>query len=203
MSRDAVTYPNAHLPEPARSVADHALRVVDHVSAMLAYWNTEQVCVFANAAYLAWFGKSREQLIGSTMRDLLGPLYALNLPYIQAVLLGEMQVFERTIPNLDGNGARETLATYTPDIVDGEVRGFFVLVADVSRIKLLERELAASRTEAFTLRGLLPICMHCKKIRDGQGRWEALETYIRSRTEAEFSHGICTGCRRSIYPDVP
>ena len=48
--------------------------------------------------------------------------------------------------------------------------------------------------EIRLLRGLLPVCMHCKKIRDGQGSWHPMESYISNRTEARFSHGICPNC---------
>ena len=68
------------------------------------------------------------------MAELLGPLYVLNLPYIQRALAGETQVFERTVPQPDG-GARESLATYTPDVQGGVVRGFFVQVADVTGLR--------------------------------------------------------------------
>ena len=52
-----------------------------------------------------------------------------------------------------------------------------------------------------SLQGLLPICSSCKKIRDEQGKWNQIETYIRSRSEADFSHGICPECARRLYPD--
>jgi PAS domain S-box-containing protein len=198
--------PRVNTPSPG--LAELALRVADHVPAMLAYWNTEQVCLFANQAYLTWFGKSPDQVIGSTMAELLGPIYQLNLPHIRGALTGEVQVFERTIPRPDGDGVRESLATYLPDVVDGVVRGFFVQVADVSALKALERALTESKrqleialSEVRTLEGLLPICMHCKRIRDEQGEWTAVESYVRARTEAEFSHGICPSCFVRHYPE--
>jgi PAS domain S-box-containing protein len=166
------------------------------------------ICLFANAAYKDWFGKSRSALVGSTMRELLGPLFELNLPYIRGALAGEVQVFERSIPQPDGS-VRESLATYTPDIVDGVVHGFFVQVADVTAMKRLQREhqrvigeLEMALREVRTLRGLLPICMHCKKIRDDAGRWTPVEQYVRARTEANFSHGICPDCVERYHPDV-
>jgi hypothetical protein len=50
------------------------------------------------------------------------------------------------------------------------------------------------------LRGLLPICAGCKKIRDDQGYWSQMEVYIRDHSEADFSHGICPSCVRNLYP---
>lgn len=131
-------------------VTDNALYVVDHIPAMVAYWDQDEVCVFANRAYRDWFGKTRNELIGSRLKDLLGPLYALNLPHIQATYRGEIQHFEREIPTPDGR-VRHSIATYTPDIVNGRVRGIFVHVADVTALKQVERELRAAKEEAQKL----------------------------------------------------
>jgi GAF domain-containing protein len=53
--------------------------------------------------------------------------------------------------------------------------------------------------EVKTLQGLLPICAHCKKIRDEQDNWQPMETYISQRSEAQFSHGVCPDCLRKHY----
>lgn len=58
---------------------------------MLAYWDASLRCRFANRAYESWFGVSPEELIGRHMSELLGPLYELNLPYIEGALRGEPQ----------------------------------------------------------------------------------------------------------------
>jgi hypothetical protein len=55
--------------------------------------------------------------------------------------------------------------------------------------------------EVRTLRGIVPICAHCKKIRDDKGYWHQVETYIRTHTEARFSHGICPSCMEKLYPE--
>ncbi|MGB3210636.1 MAG: hypothetical protein WBB19_08040 [Desulforhopalus sp.] len=52
------------------------------------------------------------------------------------------------------------------------------------------------------LEGFLAICSSCKKIRDEHGKWQQLETYIRDRSEARFSHGICPHCAEKLYPEV-
>jgi len=52
------------------------------------------------------------------------------------------------------------------------------------------------------LTGLLPICSQCKKIRDQTGDWQPVETYIRERSAAEFSHGFCPDCLVSLYPEL-
>jgi GAF domain-containing protein len=56
--------------------------------------------------------------------------------------------------------------------------------------------------EIKTLRGLIPICAQCKKIRDDQGYWQRLERYLEDHTEAEFSHGLCPECVKTLYPEL-
>ena len=51
------------------------------------------------------------------------------------------------------------------------------------------------------LRGLLPICAHCKKVRDDHGYWQQVEVYIRDHSQLQFSHGICPECMKKHYPD--
>jgi len=62
-----------------------------------------------------------------------------------------------------------------------------------------EREKAL--LEVKILRGFLPICSSCKKIKDDEGYWSQIESYIRDHSEAEFSHSICPNCAKSLYPD--
>ena len=50
------------------------------------------------------------------------------------------------------------------------------------------------------LEGFLPICASCKMIRDDQGHWQQMESYIHSRSEVQFSHGICPNCAEKLYP---
>lgn len=63
------------------------------------------------------------------------------------------------------------------------------------------RELEQALREVKTLSGLLPICSHCKKIRDDQGYWSGVEQYVSTHTDASFTHGICPDCLGVHYPD--
>lgn len=119
-------------------------KIVDHLPAMIAYWDSEQRCRFANRAYVRWFGVTPEWLFGRHISELLGALYRLNLPYIERVLGGEPQQFEREIPDPTGGPPRQSLASYIPDLVGDTVRGFFVLVTDISEIKRAHRALEES-----------------------------------------------------------
>lgn len=83
------------------------------------------------------------------------------------------------------------------------------IIHDISKRKKMERnkqrlieKLQKALTEVKTLRGFIPICSSCKKIRDDQGYWNQIESYIRKHSEAEFSHGICPECARKLYPGL-
>jgi PAS domain-containing protein len=73
--------------------------------------------------------------------------------------------------------------------------------AEAERERLIQ-ELQIALTRVKALSGLLPICANCKKIRDDQGYWKQVETYIRSHSEATFTHSICPECRHKLYPEL-
>lgn len=93
------------------------------------------------------------------------------------------------------------------DILAGFEVGAVDYVAKPFRIpELLARvrvhvELVRARREIRTLRGILPTCAYCKRIRDEEGAWHTLESFVTGHTEARFSHGICPGCIPVYFPD--
>lgn len=88
---------------------------------------------------------------------------------------------------------------------DGAFQGIIETCRDVTERKALEEErerLIAELREALekikTLRGLIPVCAWCRKVRDDRGFWEDIENYIRKHSDADFTHGICPECVRKI-----
>ena len=69
-------------------------------------------------------------------------------------------------------------------------------------LRLNSQQLAEALSTLKTLHGILPICSHCRGIRDDEGDWRRLEDYVRAHTDTNFSHGVCPDCLRSHYPDV-
>jgi hypothetical protein len=72
---------------------------------------------------------------------------------------------------------------------------------DITEIRKTQKELEDATNEIKTLKGIIPICMHCKGIRDDKGYWNQLEKYITEHSEAQFSHGICETCLEKHYPE--
>jgi hypothetical protein len=104
-----------------------------------------------------------------------------------------------------------------------EMNGHYVIIGDhqiltenkiIQNMTVLNNELATltrelnrknialqkAQNEIKALRGILPICMYCKEIRDDEGYWNKLEKFISEHSEAQFSHGICPDCMEKKYP---
>jgi len=107
------------------------------------------------------------------------------------------------------DGAMLPVAVVTSPIwEEGKVVAAVTAFRDISRQRELEQErsqLILAYEDALnnikTLKGLVPICASCKKIRDDKGFWNHIEVFIQQRTDAEFSHGICPDCAKRLYPD--
>lgn len=79
--------------------------------------------------------------------------------------------------------------------VSKKYNGMVLILEDISK-------LAASELEIQKLSGLIPICSHCKNMRDDKGYWSKLEQYIEERSDALFSHSICESCLAKYYPEI-
>lgn len=129
-----------------------------------------------------------------------------NIPiiFITAISKDEEYVFKGY-----GSGAVDYLyKPIIPEILKSKVKVFCELYRQNAIIKqqLKENEekneiLKKQLDEIKTLRGLLPICASCKKIRNDEGLWEAVEMYIHRHSEADFTHSICPACLERLYPE--
>ncbi|MCA1795412.1 MAG: transporter substrate-binding domain-containing protein [Desulfobacteraceae bacterium] len=123
----------------------------------------------------------------------------------------EMNQIEYQLKRKDGTSVWCTLSGKALDtVIPADLtKGVVWMVDDISRKKQdeIERErlllkLQNALSEVKQLSGLLPICMHCKMIRDDKGYWNQIEAYIHKHSDVEFSHSICSDCAKKYYPDV-
>jgi PAS domain S-box-containing protein len=142
------------------------LQLANNLPALISYWTPDLRCAFANQGYLDWFGRTAAQMHGLPMQELHGAqLFEQNLPYVRAVLAGAPQRFERSLSRADGSTAH-LLAQYLAHVVDGEVRGFFALVTDISAIRQGQEQLRASEAR---LRAIFDASPACIKVLDRHG----------------------------------
>ncbi len=91
---------------------------------------------------------------------------------------------------------------FSQEEVCARVRTHLRLRELIKQKEKLVSELQSALAKVKTLSGLLPICSSCKKIRDDTGYWNQIESYIRARSEAEFTHSICPNCSKTLYPGL-
>jgi len=150
----------------------------------------EGILIQVNNAFARMIGTEKEALIGKKIIDLIPDVdknkvsdkisEGYDLPYETFCMRKEGSVFPVEV--------QAKLYSYKGEPVR------VAAIRDLTQKKQSEAEIKK-------LRGILPICSHCKKIRDDQGYWKQIEEYIRSHSEAEFSHGICEDCAKKFYPD--
>jgi PAS domain S-box-containing protein len=158
----------------------------------------------AEGSGLLSIGPSRDQLVGRTPCEVFPPDVCGTIePAYRAALSGESAVLE--VPY----SGRMYEVHVLPVRGGGEdyVQGM-VMTQDITARKRAEKEreeLIGELREALasikTLRGLIPICSACKKIRNDRGYWQQVDDYVREHSEATFSHGLCGDCARRLYPE--
>ncbi len=174
--------------------------------------DTNGILLEANSAFGVKSGYNKEQLIGEnliTIGILTEESKALVIPYIKDIIQGKNRTpIEINTLRSDGQivpyDAKATLIKRNDTI--GPVQ---IILRNISIRKEMEVALVEERNklkEALakvkTLRGLLPICSHCKRIRDDKGYWNIIESYIQKHTDTEFTHCICEECAEKFYPDI-
>ncbi|MDT7801192.1 MAG: hypothetical protein QOI78_4625, partial [Actinomycetota bacterium] len=120
------------------------LAVLNGIPGMVGYWDRDLRNRLANDAYVEYFGLTPGEILGRHMRDVLGDaLVDANLPHLTRVLAGERVTFDRTLTTVHDE-SRSVQVSYLPDLRDGRVDGFFVLVTDISERVRAERETEAA-----------------------------------------------------------
>jgi len=76
------------------------------------------------------------------------------------------------------------------------------VIERTTELEQINHELETALSEIRTLRGIIPICSSCKKVRDDKGYWQQVEAYITQHSEATFSHGICPQCMEKYYQEL-
>lgn len=85
--------------------------------------------------------------------------------------------------------------------ISGIFFSFRVTTKEYKKRSALIERLQTALNEVKTLKGLIPICSSCKKVRNDDGYWDQIEKYIREHSEADFSHSLCPDCIKELYPD--
>ncbi|MDV6236629.1 response regulator [Leptospira ellisii] len=136
----------------------HLRTLLDSLPSAIGYWDKNLINRFANRIYLDWFGIDPSNVKGKHIREVIGEtLYQQNIPSLEGVLQGKEQRFERRIPLADGSAFLYVLGNYIPDIRNGNVEGFYVIVNDITSVRETTEQLRKSEVELNMLFEALPV----------------------------------------------
>lgn len=192
------------MSEPVLSFSEYRL-LVEQAPILIWRANTSTECDYFNQRWLEFTGRTLEQEVGNGWAEGVHPEdfqrcldiylghFAQRKPFEMIYRLRRhdgvyRHIFDRGVPFYDEQG---------------QFAGYIGSCHDITERFEAEAALRAARErELSQLRGLLSICAHCKRIRNEQGRWEQMESYISHHSQTDFSHGLCPDCLRLHYADL-
>jgi PAS domain S-box-containing protein len=199
-----------------RQKSEDSLRLSEEKFSKLFHANPDWVIISSlkdgryidvNDAFLRMTGYNREEIVGHTSLELniwvepnerkaMIPILQqkgriINHEVRFRMKSGEIRFMLRSAELIELGGEAATISV-CKDISDRNQ-------ASIERDRLVE-QLEESLSKVKLLSGMLPICSSCKRIRDNEGGWFQMESYIKERSEAEFTHGLCPDCADKLYP---
>ena len=124
-----------------------------------------------------------------------------TLRQIPVIFLTSMDRPEEELKGLALGAADYIIKPFNPQLVLQRVGIHIELKLQRDLLKKRNQELEEALVQIKVLKGIIPICSSCKKIRDDAGYWQQVEDYISKHSDVLFSHGICDDCLKSLYPD--
>jgi len=204
--------------EQALRISEAEYRVLaDHAADIIWRLDTDGRIDYISPADERLRGFSSSEVIGKHLEQMMSAEDAkiLELAHINRLELERSGVktgdlsFEFRLLRKDGGTLWADILSSPVRGDDEQIVGYIGIARDITERKKLEAErekLVEDLQEAVakikTLSGMLPICASCKKIRDDQGYWNILESYISKHTDASFSHGICPDCAKKAYDEI-
>jgi PAS domain S-box-containing protein len=198
---------------PADVAPDALSIVIDAVNSSVAgliITDLDGKIRFANSAFCKMFEYSIAQIMGKQAMDLFAGKEIRNFADLITIIdISKDDTVELTVKSSENRKFVVEVAASSVTSSSGAVAGRMASFVDITRRKEIEaekdnliRKLHDALKRIRTLRGIIPICAACKKIRDDQGIWNQIESYIRDHSDADFSHSICPECSKKLYPEI-
>ena len=172
--------------------------------------NLERKTIEVNTTLCKMLGYNQDEMIGKKPIDFVDDENRkIFIEQTSKISATPHRSYEITLIKKNGEDLNTYFNATTIRDESGEALGSFAFITDITERKQTEEqrnkliaELQKALSEVKTLRGFLPICSHCKNIRDDKGYWNQIESYIHKHSDTEFSHGICPECAKKYYPDM-
>lgn len=173
--------------------------------------NLNNKILFVNDAFIEMYGYSEDELNGEHISLIASPYVPEEIQ--QAIFKATLQEgdWNGEVINKCKDGTSIPVELWSSVVYDMENKPVALVgvAREITERKKFEHdrekliiELRNALSEVKALSGLLPICSSCKKIRDDQGYWTQVETYISKHSDAVFTHGLCPDCTKELFPEV-
>jgi PAS domain S-box-containing protein len=181
-------------------------RTVDAIDDWIALIDLDLTIRRSNRTVEKYFQIRVQDSIGMKCSKLL---YDMDIPIDECPMSLMLKTKKRESAEIEIKDGRWMLITVDPIFDDnGEIINAVYIARDITDRVLIQKErqilvkdLKKALIQINTLGGLIPICSHCKKIRDDKGYWNLIESYIERHSDAKFSHGMCPECSDQLYGD--
>lgn len=191
------------MPDRVLTFEEYRL-LVEQAPIMIWRADTSTACDYFNKRWFEFTGRTLDEEYGNGWAEGVHPEDFDHCLEIYLTAFARREIFEMHYRLRRHDGLyRWLLDRGVPCYgADGEFVGYIGSCIDVTeKFEAEEAMRQAQALEMRHLRGLLPICAQCKKIRDDHGYWHDVESYVRDHSDADFSHGICPECLAVLYPD--
>jgi PAS domain S-box-containing protein len=201
-------------PDLSRKMAQDALSIViDAINSTvggLIITDLDGIVRFANPSFCRMFDYSHDDIIEKNAADLFSTKEIRNFSDVVAIVdISKDGTQEFVVKNKAGRRFIVEVSASNVTSSTGELAGRMASFFDITQRKNIEADreklidkLQDALAKIKTLRGIIPICAACKKIRDDKGYWNQLENYLKAHSEADFSHGICPDCAKKLYAEL-
>ncbi len=162
---------------------------------------------FANPSFCSMFNYSKDEIIGKNAADLFATKEVRTLSDVMTII--DINAHEKEEFVVENKQNKCFIVVVSASIVtsnSGQLVGRSTSFIDITKRKEIESDreklitkLQKALDKIRVLRGLIPICASCKKIRDDKGYWAHIEQYIQDHSDARFTHSICPGCSDKLY----
>ena len=204
--------------ESARKMAEEELRRSEKKFRDIAEISLAGVYIIQDGIF-TYVNKKFAEILGYSVEECLNNMYFGQTVYPEDLDIVREQIRKRISGTINSVNYTFRGIKKNGEIIHLEIFGSTIQltgkpavagsILDITVRKQIEEQreelieaLQKALSEVKTLRGFLPICSYCKKIRDDKGYWSQIESYIHKHSDAEFSHGICPECAKKHFPDM-
>ena len=164
---------------------------------------------YANSSFCRMFDYTADEISGVNAADLFSTKEVRTFNDVVTILdISKDDTEEFIVEKKNGEIFTVEVSASNVTNVSGQIVGRMASFTDISKRKALEvdrekliKKLQDALDTIKTLRGIIPICASCKKIRDDKGYWNQIEIYIKDHSYADFTHGICPECSKKLYSE--